>query len=80
MNKKDYRDIVREVIGILSEPPPGKTKRTQALTELSDDEIRAVVNGLRPDWAPGSAETTATTAGVASKKKATPSKKGGKSR
>lgn len=51
MNKEDYKEIVEEALKVLSEPPPGKTKRTSALLGIPEEELLSALNDkLRANW------------------------------
>lgn len=47
-----------DALGVLGEPPPGKTDKTRALTGLSARDIRSVLNRLKQEWQVSSAEAS----------------------
>jgi len=75
MTKEEYQLIVKEALGVLSEPPPGKTKETTALTGLLGRDIRSVLKRLKREWQVSRAQALTTDSGNAREETANPARK-----
>lgn len=70
MTKQEYQAIVKEALKVLSDPPPGKTKRTPLLVGLSEEDVLKAIEGLRAIWEVSSVARATRGAGTSSAKKA----------